>query len=136
MKRNLKTEHLILIVMLSAFSCTAPSAAKADASGSTYEIKITPSSDPKNPGAIIKATGKGGFHCNTLYPWKLTVKPGPVTGPKPTILKKKDAQKFAKDAVIFKVSHKPNTAKKATADLKFSMCNDKQCVMETVPLSW
>ncbi len=136
MIRRTITRTLFLFAMMGAFSCTAPSAANADASGSTYNIKIKKNDNKKEPVATIEVNGKAGFHCNTLYPWKLTVKPGPGAGVEPQILKKKDAKKFAKDAVIFKVSYKKDPNKKTSADLKFSMCNDKQCVMETIPLSW
>jgi hypothetical protein len=77
----------------------------------------------------ITARGKSGYHCNTLYPWKLTVEGG-SNGSK--VYKKGDAKKFSKESVVFEVPH----IKGQKAKMKMSVCNDKQCIMHEEKLSW
>ena len=89
------------------------------------EVKVE-----KAKGVVrIVAVGKAGFHCNTLYPWKLTVEGG-ANGAK--IYKKKDAKKFSKERVVFEVPY----VKGQRAKMKMSVCNDKQCIMHEEKLAW
>ena len=104
--------------------------------GAFYRIKIDTKAAGDDVTATIKITGKTGYHCNMLYPWKLTVTPGDgVTMPK-TKFKKADAAKFAESGVVFRVPYHASGAATVTAKLKLSLCDEKQCKMETVDLSW
>ena len=77
----------------------------------------------------ISTRGKSGYHCNTLYPWKLTVEDTSTTK---KIYRKKDARKFTKQEVVFEVPH----IKGQQAAMKISVCNDVQCIMHEAKLSW
>ena len=100
-----------------------------------YDVKVTSTKGQDGTVATITVKGKGGFHCNTLYPWKLTLEaePGVVVGK--TVLKKKDAAKFSEKEVVFQVKYTPKTGQSIGAKLKLSVCDDKQCKMETVSLT-
>ncbi len=113
---------LVLLSFLVAFGAYAAAADKKPMGTTAKEYAVTTA--VKNGKVVITAKGQGGYHCNTLYPWKLTVSDKTYT--------KKDAAKFAEDGVVFKIA--PVKDQKAT--LKFSVCNDKQCIMETASLSW
>lgn len=114
-----------MVVLLSFVFSIGAHAAAADkkpvgASAKEYTVNAA----VKDGKVVITAKGLAGYHCNTLYPWKVTVTDKTYT--------KKDAAKFAEDGVVFKID--PVKDQKAT--LKFSVCNDAQCIMETAALSW
>jgi hypothetical protein len=124
-----------LLLLLVAASAT--SAAVVDKAGSFYKIKIETSGDGDSRTAVITVTGTKGYHCNKLYPWKLTLKPSEGITLKKIKFKKGDATKFAEKAVVFTVPYMAVAkAKTVTAKLKLSLCDDKQCQMESVNLSW
>jgi hypothetical protein len=99
-------------------------------------MQVTTKALKKNHLATIKVTGKSGYYCNTLYHWKLQLETAPGVNPQKKILKNRDAKKFTKDAVIFNVPYIRGPNKKISATLKFSVCNEKQCLIEKVALSW
>ena len=102
---------------------------------SFYVIKIeTSTKDAKNL-ARITVTGKGGYHCNMLYPWKLKLKPGDGIAFDKAVYRKKDTEKFTKEEVVFAVSYTAKPGAQLLADLKLSVCNDKQCQIETASLT-
>lgn len=105
-----------------AVSAHAATADKKSVGASAAEYNVTV--EVQGGKVVITAKGASGYHCNTMYPWKLTA------GDK--IYSKKDAAKFAEDAVVFKIA----PVKEQKAVLKFSVCNDAQCIMETASLSW
>lgn len=118
-------------------AASATSAAVVDKAGSFYKIKIETSGDGDSRTAVITVTGTKGYHCNKLYPWKLTLKPSEGITLKKIQFKKGDATKFAEKAVVFTVPYMADAkAKTVTAKLKLSLCDDKQCQMESVNLSW
>jgi hypothetical protein len=127
----------ILAAALVLSAATAALAAAVTVSGSFYDVKVVTSGSDGSMVATITTTGNNGYHCNMLYPWKLTVDEGTgITVPKP-MLKKADAEQFTEPAVIFKVPYTAaDSATKVTAALKLSLCDDKQCQMETVKLEW
>lgn len=82
-----------------------------------YEIAVK-----KNSGKFdVTTVGRSGYHCNTMYPWKITTR---TNNGKEKIYKKKDAKVFGEKSVSFLVDG-------TEATLKFSVCNDQQCVMKT-----
>jgi uncharacterized protein YaiE (UPF0345 family) len=92
-----------------------------------YQVKVKASSGK----AAVGVVGKNGYHCNTEYPWKLTIIDGSAVK---KVYKKIDAKVFGARKVEFEV---PYTSKGSVqGKLKLSMCDDKQCKMETVKLSW
>ena len=127
----------ILVAMLLLSTVTAALAARSTKSGSFYDVKVTTSGSGGSMVATITTTGKNGYHCNMLYPWKLIVEPAKgITVAKPK-LTKKDAEQFTEAAVVFKVPYTATeSAPPVKAALKLSLCDDKQCQMETVALSW
>ena len=112
----------ILFSFVISVGAHASAADKKPASTSAKEYKVE--TTVKDGKVIISAKGQGGYHCNTLYPWKVKVTDKTYT--------KKDAAKFAEDGVVFKIA----PVKDQKAELKFSVCNDQQCLMETASLSW
>ena len=119
------------VLSILTFSILVPFSSQATESknGSTrneIDVKVE-----KTATAVkITATGKSGYHCNTLYPWKLTVT-GPENG-KSTTYKKADAKTFSEEKVVFELPSK----KGQKAKMKMSVCNEKQCIMHTQELSW
>jgi hypothetical protein len=128
----------ILAAVLVLGAAAAAFATPVVTSGSFYEVRVeTARAADGSMTATITTVGKTGYHCNMLYPWKLTLNPGDgITLSKP-VLKKQDAAQFAETGVVFRVPYTAaDTAKTVTASLKLSLCDDKQCQMETVALSW
>lgn len=82
-----------------------------------YEIAVKKNKDKFD----VTTVGRSGFHCNTMYPWKITTR---SRNGKETIYKKKDAKVFGETSVSFLVDG-------TEATLKLSVCNDQQCVMKT-----
>jgi len=138
MKQCSKTGILTILVATAVLLAAAVAfAATVKVSGSFYDVKVVTSGSAGSMVATITTTGKSGYHCNTLYPWKLTVEPADgITVAKP-MLKKGDATQFKEAAVIFDVPYAvTDAASTVKAALKLSLCDDKQCQMETVALSW
>ena len=138
MKQCSKSGILAILVATLVLSAAAASlAATVTTSGTFYDVKVVTTGSGGAMLATITTTGKNGYHCNMLYPWKLTVAPGDgITVPKP-MMKKDDAKQFKETAVIFEVPYTAeDSATTLTAALKLSLCDDKQCQMETVALSW
>lgn len=123
----MKTAFSIVTGVLLAgfFVCAGAQAAqkRIEKKGEFYELVIS----SEKGRTEIRVQGKNGYHCNTSYPWKLTVGEGDAE----QVLKKKQAKKFSEKEVVFVFE-----SKKRAAKLKMSMCNDKQCKMEKLPLSW
>lgn len=107
------------------------SVAQSNRSEKLYKIDIQTQTKSKQALATIKVTGRAGYHCNTLYPWKLIVKEG---GKETRTMSKQDAKHFTENNVIFVVPYSKADGNEAT--LKLSMCNDKQCIMEKASISW
>ena len=118
MKEN---RYMLIFLVLVAFQISGLSteaSEKDKISAKEYEIVVA---KEKNNVAKVTTMGKSGYHCNTMYPWKLTVKD---KNGKETVYKKNDATAFSEKNVIFK-------AVGTTATLKLSVCNDQQCIMKT-----
>ena len=135
-----KCNHLVRARMLTfslllVFQTTLHGHATADASP-YYDLQLTTKKTSTPHIATIKVTGKGDYHCNTEYRWKLSVQsqPGVTLGKK--ILKNGDAKRFTEEAVVFEVPYTSAPKQKVSATLKFSVCNDKLCLIEKVPLTW
>ena len=134
-------KSVTLAILTAALVLCVAAAAFANATvktGSFYEVRVeTARAADGTVTATITTVGKTGYHCNMLYPWKLTVQQGDgITVDKP-ILKKQDAAQFTEAGVVFKVPYTAaDSVKTMAAALKLSLCDDKQCQMETVPLSW
>jgi hypothetical protein len=137
MKQCSKTGMLTILVATALLAATVAFAATVKTSGSFYDVKVVTSASAGAMVATITTTGKSGYHCNMLYPWKLTIEPGDgltVANPK---MKKEDAAQFTEEGVVFKVPYTATeSATTVKAALKLSLCDDKQCQMETVALSW
>jgi hypothetical protein len=134
-----KPRYIAVLVLTSVFVAGSVATAAITKSGSFYTVKIVTSGSGDSRKATITTVGKNGYHCNKLYPWKLTVKPGSgVTMAKTEFKSKKgDAKPFSEAQVVFTVPYTATAdAKQITAKLKLSLCDDKQCQMETVALSW
>lgn len=136
MKRNAPIVALALVLGLCALPELAGAEKQADKSGAFYEVDLKTTKGKTESVTTITAKGKGGFHCNTLYPWKLTIEPEAGIVVNQTIYKKKDAKTFSDKAVAFDVKYTPKSGKSISAKLKLSVCDDKQCKMETVSLKW
>ncbi len=137
MNRNYKTPGAILTAVVLVLFVAAPLAAgTVKKSGEFYDVKVVAKKQGAKTLATITAKGRSGYKCNMQYPWKLTLKPSPGIKVEKKIYKKKDAKKFAKEAVVFEIAYTQESADKISAKLKLSMCDDKQCKMETVPLTW
>lgn len=117
-------------------SATA-AAAGVTRSGPFYQVEVITKSAGDEVVATVRTTGKGGYGCNTLYPWKLTMTPGPGVEMTKTSFGKADATTFTKEEVVFEVRYKARAgAGEIKAKLKLSGCDDKQCQMEQVDLAW
>jgi hypothetical protein len=114
----------------------ATSKVAAQKSGSFYDVKVETARNGARGTATITVSGKNGYHCNIQYPWKLTLTADPSLGLDKTVLRKTEAARFTERSVVFSVSYEARAGKTVSAELKLSLCDDKQCQMETVPLSW
>ena len=113
------------------FLHSASTHAQSNGSEKLYKIDIQTQKKAKQALATIKITGRAGYHCNTLYPWKLIIK---ERGKETFSMSKQDATHFAENNVIFTVPYSKANENEAT--LKLSLCNDKQCIMEKASISW
>jgi hypothetical protein len=133
------SRQIAILVLAALFVASSLAAAAITKSGSFYTVKLEVTGSGDSRVATITTTGKNGYHCNKLYPWKLTVTPGAgVTMAKKVFKSKKgDAKTFTEPKVVFQVPYTATDgAEKVEAKLKISLCDDKQCQMETVKLSW
>jgi hypothetical protein len=103
---------------------------------SFYVLEVKTAIQGQQKVATITVKGKGGFYCNTLYPWKLTLKPAAGATVDKDVYRKADATKFEKAAVVFSVPFAAPGGGKVAAELKLSMCNPKQCQMDKVSFTW
>ena len=132
-KRFFLTIAAVLALLISLAALHAKPTVK---SNPYYDVKVTTQTQEKRTLATITVTGKSGYHCNTLYAWKLRLEPEPGIALQKKVLRKRDAKKFSKEAVIFEVPYNRGPNQKISATLKFSVCNEKQCLIEKIPLSW
>jgi hypothetical protein len=116
-----------LVVFISLIMACGVNAKEIIKQGEFYEIVVTRQIENRAENAIVKTSGKTGYHCNTMYPWKLTIDSQDET----KVYKKEDAVEFSERSVVFKVQCKKN----CKALLIFSVCNDKQCKMEKVEIN-
>ena len=86
--------------------------------------------------AVVTVSAKGEFKINQQFPFRLKLAEAPdgVTYPK-SVLKRDDAA-FTEKQAVFKF---PFVAQKAgkyvlSGTVSISVCNDKKCLMEKVPL--
>lgn len=100
---------------------------KVTKKGKVFTIEISKSAKGDKNVATIKVTPKKGHYCNPEYPWKLTTKSTADVKFEKEVYKKADAKKFGKPAVVFKVPYVAKSGTKATATLKMSICDHKQC---------
>ena len=137
MKRynHLAGARILTFSLLLVLQTTLQGHAAADASP-YYDLQLATKKTSTPHIATIKVTGKGDYHCNTEYRWKLSVRsqPGVTIGKK--ILKNDDAKQFTEEAVVFEVPYTGGKKQKVSATLKFSVCNEKLCLIEKVPLAW
>ena len=136
------TTLFVMTLSLVIAGASGAGAAVVNKTGAFYKIKVETSGQGESMVAKITVTGIKGYHCNMLYPWKLTLEPTEgisadhmkfKAGPK----EKKDATHYGEDSIVFTVPYKASaTAKTVNATLKLSLCDDKQCQMEAVNLSW
>jgi hypothetical protein len=124
-RQNPSALLLLLFLMVTAFDVGAGDKKTAVSSPKELDVTVT----KKANIVSITAKGKSGYHCNTLYPWKLTVD-GPAAQKK--TYKKTDAKTFSKEKVVFEVPF----IKGQQAKMKMSVCNETQCIMHTEELSW
>lgn len=96
--------------------------------GGIYEVIVTTAGKTPAGTATIAVNGKAGYHCNTLYPWKLTLR----TAAGERVIKKEQAKVWSQGKVVFEVASAAIGS--TTAELKLSVCDDKQCKMEKVEL--
>ncbi len=114
-------------LVIFGLSSASVSAGTVKKSGPFYDVEISKSKKGNKSIATIKVTGKKGYHCNMLYPWKLTpAKAAGIAFDKP-VYKKADAKRFTEQAVVFEVVYSASADQRASATLKMSLCNDKQC---------
>lgn len=112
----------LYLAILSTVSVTIDAEEKNGVDASEYKVTI----EKKGDTTKIVTEGKSGYHCNTLYPWKLTI----GEKQKERVYKKRDASEFSEKRVTFSIPKKEGT----TGILKLSVCNDKQCIMKTETL--
>lgn len=126
------TERTVPVAAVSALMALAlcSGALAGDKTAAGKETKAFSVKVEKTAAAImVTAKGESGYHCNTLYPWKMTVE-GP--GGQQLVYRKQDAKVFSEKAVVFEL---PRAAGQK-ARLKMSVCDEKQCLMHTEELSW
>lgn len=132
-----KPRYIAILILAAIFAVGSLATAAITKSGSFYTVKVEITGSGDSREAKITTTGKNGYHCNKLYPWKLTLKPGPGVTMAKKVFKKGDAKPFSEAAVVFTVPYTATAdAKSVSAKLKLSLCDDKQCQMEKVKLSW
>jgi hypothetical protein len=114
------------ILVLPLVAC----AGDATQEGDVYAVSTKTSGKGDKGAVTVTVTGKDGYKCNILYPWKLTLRD--PTGEK--VVKKDQAKVFSESKVQFDLGDISLGATKA--QLKLSVCNDKQCQNKTVDLSF
>jgi len=127
----------ILVAALVFCATGVTSAAETVKKGAFYEVRVdTTRSANGSMTATITTVGKSGYHCNMLYPWKLVVDQSEGLSVAKPVQKKEDAVQFTEKAVVFRFLFTASAAVKTlSASLKLSLCDDKQCQMETVILT-
>lgn len=117
---------LASILVLPLVAC----AGDATHEGDVFSVLVKTAGKGEKGSATVRVTGKAGYHCNTLYPWKLTLR----TAKGEKVIKKDQAKVFSEPKVQFELTDISLSATKA--ELKLSMCNEKQCQNKTVDLSF
>lgn len=126
---------IIFVFCLATLRVMEPSFAAA-ADPIPYNIAVQVSEQNSKETAAITVIGRSGYHINTLYPWKLTVKPTPGVVLDKKIYTKKDAAQFDEKKVVFSVTYINRMTKKMSAELKLGLCDARQCRSDKIPLNW
>lgn len=127
----------ILTLFLAVLGANTAIAGAIKKDGDFYKIKV--STVKKGAGMVAKITisAKPGYHANNEYPWKVipTASEG-ISFAKAKYVKA-DAKVFSAAKVVFEIPYTiTGKAKKVEAQIKFSMCDEKQCEMKKVTVSW
>jgi len=128
--------HVIFFAILLAVGLVGAQVLAESINGPFYTVEVKKTKKKDKNVAVITITGTNGYHCNMLYPWKLTVKPTSGVKTEKDTYKKGDAKTFTEKAVVFEVVYTAEAGKKASANLKMSLCNEKQCDRAKVDLTW
>lgn len=135
-----KALSIFLAVFLSIFMMVAGisfASNNTKIEGDVYEISVHTIQEKNNKVLAIKVLPKEGVHCNLEYPWKLKVTETKKISFAKEQFGRSDASAFTEKKVEFRL---PVTSKMVTGsaifELKLSMCNDKQCFMKKVPISY
>ncbi|MFO8070659.1 MAG: hypothetical protein R6V85_02180 [Polyangia bacterium] len=138
MRQCIKPRALAIATLLLATSAATWAFASVTQKGSFYAVEVTTATDDGGDVvATIEASGRGGYHCNTLYPWKLTVEAPDGVQLSKKKFRKNDASQFGESKVVFRVPYRTSgRAGQIRAELKMSFCDEKQCQMKTLDLSW
>ena len=86
-----------------------------------------------HPGAVsVELEGRGGWHVNQDYPFKVTVSAAPGVKLDKDVIAKADAQEFTDDRVRAEVGVTPSAAGDHDVEclVAFAMCTDENCVIE------
>ncbi|MDJ0761975.1 MAG: hypothetical protein QNJ97_03210 [Myxococcota bacterium] len=126
MKRIFKIASIAIVVMALPLSADAagPDAKKAD--DTFFDVKIDTKVVKDKKTATITATGKNGYHCNMLYPWKVSIKSG-TDLPEKKVLRKGDAKTFTEKKVVFELT---TGTGEVGIEMKMSFCDNKGCKAE------
>ena len=91
-------------------------------SGQIVEVAITP---------------KAGVHCNREYPWRIKIKESINIQFSKAQYTREEAKVFSDYQAVFELPfNAAPEAGEASLEIKFSMCDDRQCFMKTVPVKY
>lgn len=89
----------------------------------SYSVALTPSEE-EGAELNLSVLPKFGFHINVDYPWKLTLSDSDAT-----VYKKAEFSLTEEEAALLLANAE------VEGELKFSVCNDATCLVETVSLT-
>lgn len=139
----MKTQLLYFNSVLILFSCLFVFSANANKpvfhkKTDIYSVnaKIQKLKNNTSYVAIIQIEPSSKLHCNLEYPWKVKILSTEHINTSKAVFKKEDAQKISPKEVMFKIPFETKSmGKKLDLQVKFSMCDDKQCFMEKITIS-
>lgn len=106
-----------------------------------FYLNASPSKTPYRAGTdgsfAIHLEGRGPWHVNQEYPFKIELTASNEAGLNKAKLVKEDAARWTEEEAHFDVPLRPGAAGEhpVSCDVSFSMCTPEQCIIETRTLA-
>ena len=105
--------------------------------GDVFSITLETLRQKNGQIVLVSIIPEAGVHCNQEYPWKIKIKESKNIQFSKVQYTREEAKVFNDHQAVFELPFKAAPGGgEASLEIKFSMCDDKQCFMEKIPVKY